>query len=283
MNYEELWQPLTQVYDAGEARAVARMVLDVRFGMSLADVLCGKVTQLSAKEQAELQEIQQRLLQGEPVQYVLGVADFGPRTFFVTPDVLIPRPETYELCQWITDDLSPLTSPISPFSVLDIGTGSGCIACTLAAQWPQAKVTGWDISAKALEVARRNAQRMGVDISFEQRDMLNQPYNEFGLWDVVVSNPPYVCDSEADDMEPWVLDYEPETALFVPDDDPVMFYLQISNYAQSALKEGGRLYFEINPRFDEAIEDILLGLGFDDIRLKEDQFGKTRFMKATWH
>lgn len=283
MNYEELWQPLTQVYDAGEARAVARMVLDVRFGMSLADVLCGKVTQLSAKEQAELQEIQQRLLQGEPVQYVLGVADFGPKTFLVTPDVLIPRPETYELCQWITDDLSPLTSPISPFSVLDIGTGSGCIACTLAAQWPQAKVTGWDISAKALEVARRNAQRMGVDVSFEQRDMLNQPYNEFGLWDVVVSNPPYVCDSEADDMEPWVLDYEPETALFVPDDDPVMFYLQISNYAQSALKEGGRLYFEINPRFDEAIEDILLGLGFDDIRLKEDQFGKTRFMKATWH
>ena len=283
MNYEELWQPLTQVYDAGEARAVARMVLDVRFGMSLADVLCGKVTQLSAKEQAELQEIQQRLLQGEPVQYVLGVADFGPKTFLVTPDVLIPRPETYELCQWITDDLSPLTSPLSPFSVLDIGTGSGCIACTLAAQWPQAKVTGWDISAEALEVARRNAQRMGVDVSFEQRDMLNQPYNEFGLWDVVVSNPPYVCDSEADDMEPWVLDYEPETALFVPDDDPVMFYLQISNYAQSALKEGGRLYFEINPRFDEAIEDILLGLGFDDIRLKEDQFGKTRFMKATWH
>ena len=283
MNYEELWQPLTQVYDASEARAVARMVLDVRFGMSLADVLCGKVTQLSAKEQAELQEIQQRLLQGEPVQYVLSVADFGPKTFLVTPDVLIPRPETYELCQWITDDLSPLTSPLSPFSVLDIGTGSGCIACTLAAQWPQAKVTGWDISAKALEVARRNAQRMGVDISFEQRDMLNQPYNEFGLWDVVVSNPPYVCDSEADDMEPWVLDYEPETALFVPDDDPVMFYLQISNYAQSALKEGGRLYFEINPRFDEAIEDILLGLGFDDIRLKEDQFGKTRFMKATWH
>jgi release factor glutamine methyltransferase len=283
MNYEELWQPLTQVYDAGEARAVARMVLDVRFGMSLADVLCGKVTQLSAKEQAELQEIQQRLLLGEPVQYVLGVADFGPKTFLVTPDVLIPRPETYELCQWITDDLSPLTSPLSPFSVLDIGTGSGCIACTLAAQWPQAKVTGWDISAEALEVARRNAQRMGVDVSFEQRDMLNQPYNEFGLWDVVVSNPPYVCDSEADDMEPWVLDYEPETALFVPDDDPVMFYLQISNYAQSALKEGGRLYFEINPRFDEAIEDILLGLGFDDIRLKEDQFGKTRFMKATWH
>ena len=283
MNYEELWQPLTQVYDAGEARAVARMVLDVRFGMSLADVLCGKVTQLSAKEQAELQEIQQRLLQGEPVQYVLGVADFGPKTFLVTPDVLIPRPETYELCQWITDDLSPLTSPLSPFSVLDIGTGSGCIACTLAAQWPQAKVTGWDISAEALEVARRNAQRMGVDVSFEQRDMLNQPYNEFGLWDVVVSNPPYVCDSEADDMKPWVLDYEPETALFVPDDDPVMFYLQISNYAQSALKEGGRLYFEINPRFDEAIEDILLGLGFDDIRLKEDQFGKTRFMKATWH
>jgi len=283
MNYEELWHPLTRVYDAGEARAVARMVLEVGFGLSIADVLCGKVTQLSAKEQAELQKIQHRLLQGEPVQYVLGVADFGPSTLRVTPDVLIPRPETYELCQWITADLVPLVPHLSPFTILDIGTGSGCIACTLAAQWPHARVTGWDISPGALAVAKENANRTGTNVCFEQRDMMRQPYTDFGLWDVVVSNPPYVCESEASEMEPWVLDYEPETALFVPDDDPVMFYLQISNYAQSALKEGGRLYFEINPRFDEHIEDILLGLGFDDITVKEDQFGKNRFMKATWH
>lgn len=277
MNYRDFWQPLTSIYDEGEAKEIARLVLDKRYQLSMADILCGRVEELDSKE---LASIQNRLLKGKPVQYVLGEAEFGPYSYLVTPDVLIPRPETYELCQWVCETVSNRQDSLD---ILDIGTGSGCIACTLATALPQSKVTAWDISQKALKVARKNAKRAHVNITFERRDMLRQPYNEFGLWDVVVSNPPYICESEADDMESWVLDYEPELALFVPDDNPVMFYLQISNYAQSALKEGGHLFFEINPRFDEHIEDILLGLGYDDITLKEDQFGKTRFMKARWH
>lgn len=264
---------MTALYDEGEAKAVARLVMEQHFGLSMADVLCGQTG-----DEAELRQIQQRLLTGEPVQYVLGRAEFGGRWFQVAPGVLIPRPETYELCQWVLEESRGVER------ILDIGTGSGCIACTLAAEMPHAQLTAWDLSPVALAVAKRNAERLAVNIDFEQRDMLKVRYgSDSGRWDIIVSNPPYVCDSEADDMADWVLDYEPEIALFVPDDDPLLFYLHISNYAQSALREGGQLFFEINPRFDEAIEDILLGLGFDDITVRQDQFGKNRFVKARWH
>lgn len=277
MTYEQFWKPLTAIYNTGEAKAVARMVLEVGFDLTIAEVLCGKVSQLSTTEQALLQQMQHRLLLGEPVQYVLGLADFGPRQFAVNQDVLIPRPETYELCQWCL----PPTPSSWQGTILDIGTGSGCIACTLAAELPGAKVTAWDISAKALSIARQNAKRTGVHVSFEQRDILHQPHNEVARWDIIVSNPPYICKHESSDMHPRVLDYEPETALFVPDNDPMMFYLPISKYAQSALRPGGQLFFEVNPLYKESIEDILLGLGFDDILLREDQFGKPRFLRAT--
>jgi len=289
-SYQSLYRSLTPVYGQDEARAVVRWLLEVAFGMTLSDILGGALERMDASEKERLQQMMKRLEKGEPVQYVAGRADFGPRQFFVAPGVLIPRPETYELCRWIADDQeakhknTTSTEQLTvPTTILDIGTGSGCIACTLAADISGSKLTAWDISPEALDIARRNAEMLGVDIHFEQRDMLQQPYNEFGLWDVVVSNPPYICDSEAEEMDDWVLDYEPEEALFVPDDDPTLFYLQISNYAQSALKEGGRLYFEINPLYDEAIEDILLGLGFDDIIVRNDQYGRSRFMRATWH
>ena len=300
MTYNEFCRMLTARYDRDEARAVARMVLEVGFGLSMADVLGGAVEQLSADSQQRLRQLADRLMEGEPVQYVLGLADFGPRQFLVEPGVLIPRPETYELCQWVqctmnneqctmnneqcTMNNEQCTMSNEPCRILDIGTGSGCIACTLAAEMPHAQLTAWDLSPVALAVAKRNAERLAVNIDFEQRDMLKVRYgSDSGRWDIIVSNPPYVCDSEADDMADWVLDYEPEIALFVPDDDPLLFYLHISNYAQSALREGGQLFFEINPRFDEAIEDILLGLGFDDITVRQDQFGKNRFVKARWH
>lgn len=289
-SYQSLYRSLTPVYGQDEARAVVRWLLEVAFGMTLSDILGGALERMDASEKERLQQMMKRLEKGEPVQYVAGRADFGPRQFFVAPGVLIPRPETYELCRWIADDQetkhknTTSTEQLTvPTTILDIGTGSGCIACTLATDISGSKLTAWDISPEALDIARRNAEMLGVDIHFEQRDMLQQPYNEFGLWDVVVSNPPYICDSEAEEMDDWVLDYEPEEALFVPDDDPTLFYLQISNYAQSALKEGGRLYFEINPLYDEAIEDILLGLGFDDIIVRNDQYGRSRFMRATWH
>lgn len=282
--YQDIWKPLVALYGETEAKAVARLLLDDGFGLSLADVLCGRIEQLPAASEALLRQMLSRLLRGEPVQYVLGKADFGPRSFLVAPGVLIPRPETYELCQWVVADATSFTSRTAPLTVLDIGTGSGCIACTLAAELAGSEVTAWELSPEALQVARANGRRIGVGVSFQQRDMLAVRYgSDAGRWDIVVSNPPYVCESEAEQMEPWVLGHEPHMALFVADDDPLLFYRHISNYAQSALKEGGRLYFEINPLFDEGIEDILLGLGFDDIVCREDQYGKQRFIKATWH
>ena len=271
MNYEQLCQRLSNVYDTGEAKAIVRWVLDVRFGLSTADIYCGKVTQLSPNDQAELEKIMQRLEKAEPVQYVLGVADFCGRQFYVAPGVLIPRPETAELCHLIAED--------GGADVLDIGTGSGCIAITLALDIADAKVTAWDISDDALAIAQQNAKTLGADVSFEKRDALNISQTS-NIWDVIVSNPPYICRKEAAEMEENVLRYEPDTALFVPDDDPLLFYRHIMNYAASALRQEGRLYFEINPIYADSIVEQLQQLGFADVQKIDDQFGKIRFIKA---
>ena len=278
MNYEQLWQRLTSVYDTGEAKAIVRGVLDVRFGLSTADIYCGKVTQLSPNDQAELEKIMLRLEKAEPVQYVLGVADFCGRQFHVAPGVLIPRPETAELCQLIAKD--------GGRNILDIGTGSGCIAITLALNIPGSKVTAWDISGAALSIAKGNAKSLGANVVFEHQDALNISLTSHlspltsELWDVIVSNPPYICRKEADEMEKNVLEYEPDTALFVPDDDPLLFYRHIMNYAQSSLRSGGRLYFEINPLYADSIVEQLQQLDFTDVDKINDQFAKARFIKA---
>ena len=283
MCYKELWQCLTKVYDEGEAKAIARMTYEERFGLTLSDIYLGKDSQLSADSQAELEEIAKRLLQGEPIQYVLGHADFCGRTFLVNEHVLIPRPETEELCQW---EPLPLPSPKGEGAkILDIGTGSGCIAITLAAMYPQAEVTAWDISAEALEVARENAKRHNVHVSFEQVDILSIPplYMEGDRGEalsLIVSNPPYICNKERAGMETNVLEHEPHTALFVPDDDPLLFYRAIAQYGQTALKDGGWLYFEINPLYAEPLRDMLCAMRFCRIEIKEDQYGKQRMVRA---
>lgn len=271
MNYEQLYQRLSNIYDTGEAKAIVRWVLDVRFGLSTADIYCGKVTQLSPNDQAELEKIMQRLEKAEPVQYVLGMADFCGRQFHVAPGVLIPRPETAELCQLIVQD--------GGGDILDIGTGSGCIAITLALDIADSKVTAWDISDDALAIAKGNADKLDANVVFEHRDALAiEPDVE--RWNVIVSNPPYICRKEADEMEENVLRYEPDTALFVPDDDPLLFYRHIMHYAQSSLRQGGRLYFEINPIYADSIVDKLTELGFVEVSKIDDQYGKTRFVKA---
>ena len=283
MNYNELWHLLAQRYDEGEAKAIARMTYDVRFGLTLSDLCLGKDTQLSADDQTELEEIAKRLLQGEPIQYVLGQADFCRRTFLVNEHVLIPRPETEELCRWKP---LPLPSPKGEGAkILDIGTGSGCIAVTLAAMYPEAEVTAWDISAEALEVARTNAIRNNVNVKFDQVDILSKSslYLEGDrgeAFDLIVSNPPYICNKERATMEANVLEHEPHTALFVPDDDPLLFYRAIAQYGQTALKEGGWLYFEINPLYADALADMLKMMSYYDINIKQDQFGKQRMMRA---
>ena len=276
MSYKELWQCLTKVYDEGEAKAIARMTYEERFGLTLSDIYLGKDTQLSADNQTELEEIAKRLLQGEPIQYVLGQADFCGRTFLVNEYVLIPRPETEELCQWITSQ-----GDRPPVRLLDIGTGSGCIAITLAAEMPQAEVAAWDISAEALEVARENAKRNNVHVSFEQVDVLNCQLSIINCqFDLIVSNPPYICNKERASMETNVLEHEPHTALFVPDDDPLLFYRAIAQYGQTALKDGGWLYFEINPLYAQDICDMLNAMHYCRIEIKEDQYGKQRMIKA---
>ena len=295
--YQQLWQSLTPLYDAGEAQAIVRTVLDVKYGMTLTDIICGKVNEISADEERKLEEIIIRLQKGEPVQYVLGEADFAGRTFHVEPGVLIPRPETAELCQWIEKDMieksivssgdsSEDSSGNSPQAtddaklILDICTGSGCIAITLGLNIPNSEVTGWDISEDALRIAQGNVEMLKArNVRIEYQDALALPKAAEAA-DLIVSNPPYICEKEKADMEKNVLEHEPSLALFVPDEDPLKFYRAIAEYASSALKSGGALYFEINPIYEKETREMLLKLDFKNIETKEDAFGKKRMMRA---
>ena len=315
MEYEELWHRLTHIYDAGEAKAIVRWVLDVRFALSWTDILCGKVTELSAHDQTELEKIMQRLEKGEPVQYIIGVADFFGRQFHVAPGVLIPRPETEELCRWIlASDKHGLTRTIresphqsdtedresrhqsdnevrvspsqSDAHILDIGTGSGCIAITLALELPDDKVTAWDISDDALRIASENAKQLGADVVFDKQDVLNISLTSHlspltSHYDLIVSNPPYIQPIECDEMAKNVLDYEPQIALFAPEDNPIVFYQCIGDYAWQHLNPGGLLFFELNPLTADQVCDSLRMTGFKEIEIHKDQFGKPRFLKAT--
>lgn len=277
--YQEFWQSLTPLYDAGEAQAIVRTVLDVEYGMTLTDIICGKVNELSSDEERNLEEIITRLQNGEPVQYVLGEADFAGRTFHVEPGVLIPRPETAELCQWIEEEVSSLKADERK-QILDICTGSGCIAITLGLNIPNSEVTGWDISEDALRIAQGNVEMLKAgNVRIEYQDALMLPKTAEAA-DIIVSNPPYICEKEKADMEKNVLEHEPSIALFVPDEDPLKFYRAIAEYASSALKSEGALYFEINPIYEKETREMLEGLGFKDIETKEDAFGKKRMMKA---
>ena len=294
--YQQFWQSLTPLYDAGEAQAIVRTVLDVEYGMTLTDIICGKVNELSSDEERNLEEIITRLQNGEPVQYVLGEADFAGRTFHVEPGVLIPRPETAELCQWIEEEVSSLDAD-DPKQILDICTGSGCIAITLGLTLPNSEVTGWDISEDALRIAQGNVEMLKArNVRIEYQDALMLPKAaeaaeaaeiseaaESSLsksWNIIVSNPPYICEKEKVDMEKNVLEHEPSIALFVPDEEPLKFYRAIAEYASSALKSEGALYFEINPIYEKETREMLEELGFKDIKTKEDAYGKKRMMKA---
>ena len=293
MTYEELWHRLTPLYEPGEAKAIVRLLLDECYGLSWADVLGGKVTELSANDQTELKKIMLRLEKGEPIQYIIGVADFCGRQFHVEPGVLIPRPETAELCQLIlateshgqTRNICEIPCH-SDANILDIGTGSGCIAITLALELPEAKVTAWDISDEALRIASENAKRLGASVTFEHRDVLSISLTSHlspltSHYDLIVSNPPYICRREADGMAQNVLDYEPHLALFVPDNDPLLFYRAIAQYATKALKPQGALFFEINPLYVSSLTHLLSTMSCYDIKTLPDQFGKLRFLKAT--
>lgn len=301
MTYNQLWKRLTAIYNEREAQAIVRTVLDALFGMSLTDICLGKVTQLSADDTTRLEKIMQRLEKSEPVQYVLGAEWFAGRLFDVAPGVLIPRPETEELVKWTCDEakekekednskeergkeekeVSKKGEEAPHPSILDIGTGSGCIAITVALALPQARVTAWDISTDALAIAAGNAHRLGASVRFEHQDALSAPDDE-ERWDVIVSNPPYICDRERADMSDNVLSYEPELALFVPDNDPLLFYRAIARYASKALKPGGRLLFETNTAYTHEVAQVMANEGFTAIEVRNDCFGKPRMVKGAF-
>jgi release factor glutamine methyltransferase len=267
---------LKQHYGATEGYALYRMVMEECFGLTHTDILLGKDSQISEENQAKLLEIIGRLLRNEPVQYVLGHAWFCGHRFRVRSGVLIPRPETELLVQKALE-LGREMKGLANSEVLDIGTGSGCIAISMALSG--CRVTAMDISESALDVAKENAVELNAEVAFMQENIL-QPSPVGQQWDIIVSNPPYICLHEAEDMERNVLDYEPHNALFVPDTDPLIFYRAIASYAMSHLSAGGWLCLEINQAYAREMESLLASFGFRDITILQDQYGKDRIAYA---
>lgn len=275
VEYRELCNRLSPVFGIAESRAIVRLVLETLFRLSYADIMCDGLRSLTPDALCRLEAVMQRLQQGEPVQYVLGEAEFCGRFFDVEEGVLIPRPETAEMTMAVVSELSGNKEP----KVLDVCTGSGCIAVTIAKELPHAEVTAWDISDAALRLAHRNAEKMGVRLDVVCQDALRPPL-DIGVWTAIVSNPPYVMESERSSMSPHVLEHEPSLALFVPDASPLLFYVAIARYAAKALVKGGLLYFEINPMCASRVTAMLDEEGFSGIEIIDDQFGKQRFVKA---
>ena len=375
MTYSEIWHRIATSYDDGEARAIARILIEELFGLSYADIVCGATEQLSADDTLRLDTAVRRIEQGEPLQHVLGYADFCGNRFSVNSSVLIPRPET----EWLVDEGAKLMddciasdetqhkAPHSPKRILDIGTGSGCIAISLKLRLGDAYVEAWDISEEALRTAQDNADALKAEVVFRKRDALKAEgeclqggalvssaptgqamdsinsnegalvssapteqtmdsinsnegalvssaptgqtmdsinSNEGALvssaptgqamdsindseanilaapWDLIVSNPPYICDSERSAMDDNVLLHEPHTALFVPDDDPLRFYRAIARYALLTLNIGGSLLFECNTRYAEATGTMLRDMGFKEVTVSDDCFGLPRFVRG---
>ena len=260
-----------------EAEQLMRILLEDLFGIDLKRQLMEPELRIDEWQYHQLQEAVKRLLAGEPVQYVTGVARWGGLLIKVSPAVLIPRPETEEMVQHICASLSQETS----VRIWDIGTGSGCISIALAKHFTNAEVIAFDVSEEALQVAQGNAEANGVQVTFVQDDVLN-PKSEFFNQpvDLVVSNPPYVCDSERAAMEANVLDWEPENALFVPDDDPLLFYRQILRLAKNQLTPDGQVWFEINERMGGEMQQLCREMGFAQTEIMEDFAGKQRFFRA---
>lgn len=272
---------LRDVYDAGEARAVFYRLVEDTFGLSRTDVCLGALDNLTEEQKSLLDADLKRLAHGEPVQYVVGYEYFHGMKFHVEEGVLIPRPETEELVDLIVSKSDCIKGDRRGMRyVLDIGCGSGAIAVSLAKLLSNVDVSAWDVSDTALRVTRRNAQSNGVGVDIYMQDALSAPSGDNDMWDIIVSNPPYVCTSEAKDMTVQVLEHEPHIALFVPDADPLLFYRSIAEYATHALRKGGMLFFEINELYGKETCSMLEGLGFWGVELLKDQFGKDRMICA---
>ena len=273
--YRLLRQELTPFFGSGEATSMARLIFHALKGWDTTGLVVHAPDILSPYILTRIDEIVDRLKGGEPLQYILGEGRFYGMTLEVNPSTLIPRQETEELVEIIikeSDDRSDLR-------VLDIGTGSGAIAIALSRNLRFPKVTAIDISSEAVDTARRNAGRLHADVEILQADVFDLTPKRESL-DIIVSNPPYICEKEMVDMEKNVLDHEPHAALFVPDDDPLKFYRRIAEIGTTALVKGGRIYFEINPIYADDMQRMMESFGYSDVRLIEDISHRKRFCTA---
>lgn len=274
--YLEIKKIIGNEYANGEASAMALMLLEDVAGISRTQALMGE--NVDEDTMGTLRTMAERIANGEPLQYVTGKAEFCGMSFKVNSDVLIPRPETEELVEWIVDVAKRKEGRVR---VLDIGTGSGCIAVSIAKNVGTAQVDAWDVSEGALRTARENAASNGVDVRFERVDVLSfdgKTSNE--KYDIIVSNPPYICKSEAKDMERNVLEHEPHIALFVDDDDPLLFYRCIADIGNHLLNDGGLLFYEINRQYGAETIAMLQASGYSNIVIRQDQFGNDRMAKG---
>ena len=267
-------QSLQEIYPQEEIKALSMLICCDMLGLDALDIYMGKDIILSSKEMQKLNGILARLLNFEPIQYIQGTARFLERSYHVAPGVLIPRPETEELVEVMLREIP------SDARILDIGTGSGCIAISLSKTFPNAKITAWDVSEDALCIARRNNDDLQASVCFVKQDVLAWRGDGGQCYDVIVSNPPYITESEKQEMERNVLDWEPFSALFVPNNDPLLFYRRIGELGRMMLVDGGRLYFEINRAYGEATAMMLCGQGYTGIRILKDISGNDRFVIA---
>lgn len=266
---------LQGIYPPDELQNISFLIIEKLTGLSRSALLLNKSTIFSTDQRKELESFIEKLRKNAPIQYILGDTDFYGLLFTVDGSVLIPRPETEELIEWIARE----NDKDRPFKILDIGTGSGCIAVTLKRLFPNAEVDAFDVSDAALATAEGNAKRNDVSVNFRKVDIL-QPFPSGGQWDIIVSNPPYIPEREKKQMDRNVLDYEPSLALFVPDDDPLLFYRKIADFASSHLRPGGQLFFEIHYDAGPAVVDLLRRHCFDHVELRKDMGGNDRMVRG---
>ena len=269
--FNQVNERLVAIYEPDEASMVTRLLLEELMGLRQLDLALNNLVHI--KNKSEIEAAIDRLLLHEPIQHILGFAWFMDRKFEVSPDVLVPRQETEELVHLILHE-----NPGVSFKVLDIGTGSGIIPISIKLAWPDADVMGLDVSSAALAIAQRNATTLNATIRWMEMDILKECPDE--SFDIIVSNPPYIMDSEKQGMSPNVLNFDPELALFVPNDDPLLFYRKIASYAADHLTAGGKLYFEINELFGRQTAELVRTYGFDSVMLHQDLNGKDRMISA---
>ena len=279
MTYREtenlFFSELNDIYPEYETGAIIQIVFAQIFKLTRFEIHQKAKDTVPLELESQIYNIIRQLKQYKPLQYILGVTEFYGLPFIVNESVLIPRPETEELVQWIINDCKDNKAP----SILDIGTGSGCIAVSLAKNIPESKVSGIDISNKAIETAYKNALLNNLEINFIQCDILNYEPDKFGLFDIIVSNPPYIDREQELLMQPNVLQYEPHIALFAPDNKPLQFYETIALFAFDKLSHGGLLYFEINEKYPDETSKLIRNIGFST-ELKQDINNKYRMLKA---